>query len=162
MIAAWQRDVNSTVSACVLDMNLIAYAPEENLPVKKIRFVSWSAPVGLLVVCALMNGCFSTEHLLQQAQQQRAEAQQRFTTMMNKMVGEASYEQVLTRWGPPMERKETAGEIRGLWEDTSSSGGVFINPEHNPSRQTGYHNWRVWLSFDRRSQRLKAWKEETR
>ena len=86
----------------------------------------------LALFCLFVTGCAAdaNTHWL---------VRQHFEQVMNRSVGSATYEEILTTFGPPASRQETAATITGIWEE--------------PSMQRE----RVLMVFDRKGLRLKAW-----
>jgi hypothetical protein len=140
----------------VLDQTIAQYIEkrsarhfQEQLGRGTIPAVMRYASLGLLLFCILVIGCASAE----QKRKQHMEAKQRFTTVMNQMIGKTTYEKIIGDWGPPSDRRETGSEISGLWEDQLVGGPVVI------SQTTNYQGWRVRMVFDRKSMLLKSWEE---
>ncbi len=113
-------------------------------------YIDWTGarPFYTLAVLVLL-GCLVIAWVLATAgcatdQATEQDVQLQFETMMNRAVGKKTYEEFLTTWGPPMNRRETAAAISGIWEEPSMQGK------------------RVEMVFDRKSQLLKSWSYQTR
>ena len=76
----------------------------------------------VLLLGLLLTGCMSDE-------KRQAEERLVFEGMMNRSLGQATYEQVLGFFGPPTDRRETASIITAVWEDPTSSGFRMDRPD---------------------------------
>ncbi len=104
----------------------------------------------VLVLITVLTGCTSSV-------KKEADDKKRFTAGMNAMVGKVTYEQVLTNWGPPSNRKEGGNEISGVWEQ--APGAFSFSSEKNFGGDIDYYGWRVKMVFDRKSLVMKSWEE---
>jgi hypothetical protein len=104
----------------------------------------------LLLGLLLMTGCVSDE-------KQRQEERLVFEGMMNRSVGQTTYEQVLGFFGPPTERTETASSITAVWEDPTSNGFRMDRPDSGTGGLSRFYGERVRMVFDRRTQLMKSW-----
>lgn len=104
----------------------------------------------VLLLGLLLSGCLSDE-------QRRLEERRVFEGMMNRSIGQATYEQILGFFGPPTERTETAGSISAVWEDPTSNGFRMDRPDSGTGGLSRLHGERVRMVFDRRTQLLKSW-----
>ena len=77
--------------------------------------------------------------------------------MMNRSIGQATYEQVLGFFGPPTDRTETATSISAVWEDPTSNGYRPDRPDSTTGGLSRLKGERVRMIFDRRTQLLKLW-----
>ena len=80
-----------------------------------------------------------------------------FEGMMNRSVGQTTYEQVLGFFGPPTDRTETATSITAVWEDPTSNGFRMDRPDSDKGGLSRLHGERVRMVFDRRTQLMKSW-----
>jgi hypothetical protein len=80
-----------------------------------------------------------------------------FEGMMNRSVGQATYEQVLGFFGPPNDRTETAASISAVWEDPTSGGFRMDRPDSGSGGLSRLQGERVRMVFDRRTQLMKSW-----
>jgi len=80
-----------------------------------------------------------------------------FEGMLNRSVGQATYEQVLGSFGPPTDRTETAASITAVWEDPTSNGFRPDRPDNDKGGLSRLHGERVRMVFDRRTQLMKSW-----
>lgn len=103
----------------------------------------------LLLFCLLLTGCVSDD--------QRREQRQFLENMLNGSIGKATYEQVLTTFGPPSEKSETSASITGIWEDMSSAGFQADTPGSGIGGLSSLRGARVRMVFDRRTQLMKSW-----
>jgi len=99
--------------------------------------VSRSFVAGVLLGGLLLAGCAPDPAL-------QKEVRQHFETMMNRAVGTSTYEEILSTFGPPMRKQESASSITGVWEEPSMQGE------------------RVQMIFDRKTQLLKSWSFQSR
>ena len=106
--------------------------------------------ISLLLFCLLLAGCVSDE-------QQRLRERQFLENLLNGSIGKATYEQVLTTFGPPTDRSETSATITGIWEDLSSVGFQRDTPGSGIGGLTSLRGERVRMVFDRRTQLMKSW-----
>ena len=106
--------------------------------------------ISLLLFCLLLAGCVSDE-------QQRLQERQFLENLLNGSIGKATYEQVLTTFGPPTDRSETSATITGIWEDFSSAGFQRDTPGSGIGGLTSLRAARVRMVFDRRTQLMKSW-----
>ncbi len=106
--------------------------------------------ISLLLFCLLLAGCVSDE-------QQRLRERQFLENLLNGSIGKATYEQVLTTFGPPTDRSETSATITGIWEDMSSAGFRPDTPGSGIGGLTSLRGTRVRMVFDRRTQLMKSW-----
>jgi hypothetical protein len=104
----------------------------------------------LLLGLLLMTGCVSDE-------KQRQEDRLVFEGMMNRSVGQMTYEQILGFFGPSSERTETANSITAVWEDPTSTGFRMDRSDGGPGELSRLHGERVRMVFDRRTQLMKSW-----
>ena len=104
----------------------------------------------VLLIGLLLSGCLSDE-------KRRQEERLVFEGMMNRSVGQATYEQVLGFFGPPTERTETASSISAVWEDPTSNGFRMDRSDGGTGGLSRLHGERVQMVFDRRTQLLKSW-----
>ena len=80
-----------------------------------------------------------------------------FEGMLNRSIGQTTYEQVLGFFGPPTDRTETAASISAVWEDPTSNGFRMDRPDSGTGGLSRLHGERVRMVFDRRTQLLKSW-----
>ena len=106
--------------------------------------------LSLLLFCLLLAGCVSDE-------QQRLQERQFLENLLNGSVGKATYEQVLTTFGPPTDKSETSASITGIWEDLSSAGFQADRPGSGIGGLSSLRGARVRMVFDRRTQLMKSW-----
>ena len=106
--------------------------------------------ISLLLFCLLLAGCVSDE-------QQRLRERQFLENLLNGSIGKATYEQVLTTFGPPTERSETSATITGIWEDLSSVGFQRDTPGSGIGGLASLRGERVRMVFERRTQLMKSW-----
>ena len=106
--------------------------------------------ISLLLFFFLFAGCVSDE-------QQRVQERQILENLLNGSIGKATYEQVLTTFGPPMEKSETSATITGTWEGLSSAGFRPDTPGSGPGGLSSLRGARVRMVFDRRTQLMKSW-----
>ena len=104
----------------------------------------------VLVISLLLTGCMSDE-------KRQMEERLVFEGMMNRSVGQATYEQVLGFFGPPTEKTENASSISAVWEDPTSNGFRMDRPDSGTGGLSRLHGERVRMVFDRRTQLLKSW-----
>ena len=104
----------------------------------------------VLLLGLLLTGCMSNE-------KQRQEERLVFEGMMNRSVGQATYEQVLGSFGPPTDRTETAASITAVWEDPTSNGFRMDRPDSDKGGLSRLQGERVRMIFDRRTQLMKSW-----
>ena len=104
----------------------------------------------LLLGLLLMTGCVSDK-------KQRQEERLVFEGMMNRFVGQTTYEQVLGFFGPPSERTETASSITAVWEDPTSKGFRMDRSDGGSGGLSRLQSERVRMVFDRRTQLVKSW-----
>lgn len=104
----------------------------------------------VLLLGLLLTGCMSTE-------KQHQEERLVFEGMMNRSVGQATYEQILGFFGPPTDRTETAVSISAVWEDPTSNGFRMDRPDSGIGGLSRLQGERVRMVFDRRTQLLKSW-----
>jgi hypothetical protein len=104
----------------------------------------------LFLFSLALDGCVSDG-------QERSEERLVFEGMMNRSVGQVTYEQVLGFFGPPSERTETATSITGFWEDPTSNGFRMDRSDGGTGGLTRLRGERVRMVFDRRTQLLKSW-----
>ena len=106
--------------------------------------------ISLLLFGLLLTGCISDE-------QQRLRERQFLENLLNGSVGKATYEQVLTTFGPPSEKSETSATITGTWQDLSSAGFQADTPGSGIGGFSTLMGARVRMVFDRRTQLMKSW-----
>jgi hypothetical protein len=106
--------------------------------------------ISLLLFCLLLAGCVSDE-------QQRLRERQFLENLLNGSIGKATYEQVLTTFGPPTEKSETSATITGTWEDMSAAGFRPDTPGSGVGGLASLRGERVRMVFDRRTQLMKSW-----
>jgi hypothetical protein len=104
----------------------------------------------VLLLGLLLTGCMSDE-------KQHQEERLVFEGMMNRSVGQATYEQVLGLFGPPTDRTETAASISAVWEDPTSNGFRMDRPDSGTGGLSRLRGERVRMVFDRRTQLMKSW-----
>jgi len=106
--------------------------------------------LALLLGLLLVTGCASDE-------KRRQEERLVFEGMMNRSVGQVTYEEVLGFFGPPSDRRETASSITAVWEDPTSNGFRMDRADGGSGGLSRLHGERVRMVFDRRTQLLKSW-----
>jgi len=104
----------------------------------------------VLLLGLLLTGCASSE-------KQRQEERLVFEGMMNRSVGQTTYEQILGFFGPPTDRTETAANITAVWEDPTSNGFRMDRPDSGIGGLSRIQGERVRMVFDRRTQLMKSW-----
>jgi len=105
----------------------------------------------LAILCSLLlAGCLTGE---QSSQEERL----LFEGMMNRSLGQATYEQILGFFGPPTDRTETATNITAIWEDPTSNGFRMDRPDSGIGGLSRFQGERVRMVFDRRTQLMKSW-----
>jgi len=104
----------------------------------------------VLLLGLLLSGCASDA-------QQRTEERLVFEGMLNRSVGQMTYEQILGFFGPPNDRTETAASISAVWEDPTSAGFRMDRPDGGTGGLSRLHGERVRMVFDRRTQLMKSW-----
>jgi hypothetical protein len=110
-------------------------------------------PLFVLLLGLLLAGCGgSISDELQRTNERRA-----FEGMMERSVGQATYERILGLFGPPSERTETASNITAVWEDPTSNGFRMDRPDSGTGGLSRLQGERVRMVFDRRTQLLKSW-----
>jgi hypothetical protein len=105
----------------------------------------------VLLLGLLLTGCMYDE-------KRQLEERTVFEDMMNRSIGQMTYEEVLGFFGPPSDRRETASSITAVWEDPTSNGFRMDKSDGGTgglSRLRGGE--RVRMIFDRRTQLLKSW-----
>ncbi len=107
-------------------------------------------PVLVLLLGLLLTGCLSDE-------KRHQEERLVFEGMMNRLIGQATYEQILGFFGPPTDRTETAGGVSAVWEDPTSKGFRMDRPDSDTGGLSRLHGERVRMVFDRRTQLMKSW-----
>ncbi|TAL11982.1 MAG: hypothetical protein EPO02_02945 [Nitrospirae bacterium] len=105
----------------------------------------------VLLLGLLLTGCAAYD------EKRRQEERLVFEGMMNRSIGQTTYEQVLGFFGPPTDRKETASSITAVWEDPTSSGFRMDRPDSATGGLSRLQGERVRMIFDRRTQLLKSW-----
>lgn len=103
-----------------------------------------------LLLGLLLAGCMLDKN---QGQEERLV----FEGMMNRSVGQNTYEQVLGFFGPPTDRTETATSITAVWEDPTSNGFRMDRPDSDKGGLSRLQGERVRMVFDRRTQLMKSW-----
>ena len=103
-----------------------------------------------LLLLGLAAGCASEE-------QQRREEQREFEGMMARSLGQATYEQILTYFGPPTKKTENASIITAVWDDPTSHGFRKDRPDGSVALFPRQQGEPVRMVFDRRTQVLKSW-----
>ena len=111
---------------------------------------SAAATISLVLFCLLLGGCVSDER-------QRLEERQILETILNGSIGKATYEQIMSSFGPPSERTETSASITGIWEDMSAAGFRRDTPGSGIGGMASLRGERVRMVFDRRTQLMKSW-----
>jgi hypothetical protein len=106
--------------------------------------------ISLLLFCLLLAGCASDE-------QRRLQERQFLENLLNGSIGKATYEQVLTTFGPPTEKSETSATITGTWEDLSAAGFQRDTPGSGVGGLSSLRGERIRIVFDRRTQLMKSW-----
>lgn len=104
----------------------------------------------VLLIGLLLTGCIPDEKRIQ-------EERLVFEGMLNRSLGQATYEQILGFFGPPTDRTETAASISAVWEDPTSSGFRMDRPDSATGGLSRLQGERVRMIFDRRTQLLKSW-----
>lgn len=104
----------------------------------------------VLLLGLLLAGCASDA-------QQRLEERLVFEGMLNRSVGQMTYEQILGFFGPPTDKTETAGSISAVWEDPTSNGFRMDRPDSGTGGLSRLYGERVRMIFDRRTQLMKSW-----
>jgi len=107
-------------------------------------------PLLVLLLGLLLAGCMSDEN-------RHREERLVFEGMMNRSIGQATYEQVLGFFGPPNDRTETAASISAVWEDPTSTGFRMDRPDSGSGGLSRLQGERVRMVFDRRTQLMKSW-----
>jgi len=103
-----------------------------------------------LLLALLLAGCMLDKN-------QGREERLVFEGMMNRSVGQTTYEQVLGFFGPPTDRTETATSITAVWEDPTSNGFRMDRPDSDKGGLSRLQGERVRMVFDRRTQLMKSW-----
>jgi len=104
----------------------------------------------LLLLGLSAEGCVSAE-------QRRQEEQRAFESMMARSVGQATYEQILTYFGPPTRKTETTTGITAVWDDPTGYGFRKDRPDGSVALFPRQQGEPVRMVFDRRTQVLKSW-----
>lgn len=107
-------------------------------------------PLLVLLFGLLLTGCMYDEN-------RRQEERLVFEGMLNRSIGQTTYEQVLGFFGPPTDRMETASSISAVWEDPTSNGFRMDRSDSSTGGLARLHGERVRMVFDRRTQLLKSW-----
>lgn len=105
----------------------------------------------VLLLGLLLTGCAAYDD------KRKQEERLVFEGMMNRSIGQMTYEQVLGTFGPPTDRTETATSITGIWEDPTSNGYRSDRPDSVTGGLSRLHGERVRMVFDRRTQLMKSW-----
>jgi len=106
--------------------------------------------ISLLLFCLLLAGCTSDK-------ERRLQERQFLENLLNGSIGKATYEQVLTTFGPPAEKSETSATITGTWEDLSAAGFQRDTPGSGVGGLSSLRGDHVRMVFDRRTQLMKSW-----
>jgi len=106
--------------------------------------------ISLLLFCLLLAGCTSDK-------ERRLQERQFLENLLNGSIGKATYEQVLTTFGPPADKSETSATITGTWEDLSAAGFQRDTPGSGVGGLSSLRGDRVRMVFDRRTQLMKSW-----
>ena len=104
----------------------------------------------VLLLSLLLTGCTLDKN-------QSREERLVFEGMMDRSIGQTTYEQVLGSFGPPTDRTETAASITAVWEDLASSGFRMDRPDSDKGGLSRLGGERVRMVFDRRTQLMKSW-----
>ena len=104
----------------------------------------------VLLLSLLLTGCMSDE-------KRQMEERLVFEGMLNRSVGQTTYEQILGFFGPPTDRTETAASISAVWEDPTEHGFRMDRSDGGSGGLSRLHGERVRMVFDRRTQLLKSW-----
>lgn len=105
----------------------------------------------VLLLGLLLTGCAAYD------EKRKQEERLVFEGMMNRSIGQMTYEQVLGFFGPPTDRTETATSISAVWEDPTSNGFRSDRPDNVTGGLSRLQGERVRMIFDRRTQLLKSW-----
>jgi hypothetical protein len=110
-------------------------------------------PLFVLLLGLLLTGCGGSIS----DEQQRMDERRVFEGLMDRSVGQATYERVLGLFGPPSERTETASTITAVWEDPTGNGFRSDRVDLKTGGLSSFRGERVRMVFDRRTQLMKSW-----
>ena len=111
--------------------------------------------IGLLLISAYIGlgqgGCVTPY------QQREQEERQRFQADMDSHLGTMTYDDAIMRWGSPLSKVDGDNIFLATWGQ-QSTGAVAMPLGTGVVAAPVNHGWKLELSFDKETKRLRSWR----